>query len=53
MKNAKQPKRPVIQKVTRDSKMDIQTAIDFIVEHGFKVIHPDSVLEQNLREGSR
>jgi hypothetical protein len=53
MENAKQIKRPVIQKSTRDSKMNIQQAIDFIVECGFKVILPDSVLEQNLRGVSR
>jgi transposase len=53
MENAKQIKRPVIQKSTRDSKMNIQQEIDFIVECGFKVIYPDSVLEQNLRGVSR
>jgi transposase len=53
MENAKQIKRPVIQKSTRDSKMNIQQEIDFIVECGFKVILPDSVLEQNLRGVSR
>jgi len=49
MENAKKTKLPIIQKSTRDSKVDIQKAIDFIVECGFKVIYPDSVLEQNLR----
>lgn len=53
MENAKKTKLPIIQKSTRDSKVDIQKAIDFIVECGFKVIYPDSVLEQNLRGVSR
>jgi len=53
MENAKKTKLPIIQKSTRDSKEDIQKAIDFIVECGFKVIYPDSVLEQNLRGVSR
>jgi len=53
MENAKKNKRPNIQKSTRDSKRDIQKAIDFIVECGFKVIYPNSVLEQSLRDVSR
>jgi transposase len=47
--DAKSIKPPVVKKFSKNSPTDVQQAIDFIVKSGFKVIYPDSILEQNLR----
>lgn len=49
LKNAKSIKPPVVQKFSKNSPADVQQAIDFIINCGFKVIYPDSALNQKLR----
>ena len=49
IKNAKSTKPQVVQKLSKNSPTDVQQAIDFIVECGFKVIHPESTLDQKFR----
>ena len=49
LKNAKPTKPPVVQKFSKNSRSDVQKAIDFIIECGFEVIHPDSSLDQKFR----
>lgn len=49
IKNAKSIKQPVVQKFSKNSPTDVQQAIDFIINCGFKVIYPDSALNQKLR----
>ncbi len=53
IKNAKVTKLPLVQKFSKNSPADIQKAIDFILDSGFKVIYPDATLDQNLRGVSR
>jgi hypothetical protein len=49
LKNAKSTKPSVVQKFSKNSPTDVQQAIDFIIECGFKVIHPDSILDQKFQ----
>ena len=53
IKKAKVTKLPLVQKFSKNSPADIQKAIDFILDSGFKVIYPDATLDQNLRGVSR
>lgn len=49
LKNAKSTKPPVVKKFSKNSPTDVQQAIDFIIECGFKVFQPDSNLDQKFR----
>lgn len=40
------------QKFSKNSPSDIQKAIDFIIDSGFKVIYQDATLDKNFRGGS-
>jgi transposase len=53
LKNPKSIKPPVVQKFSKKSRSDVQQAIDFIIECGFKVIYPDSTLDQKFLGVSR
>jgi transposase len=53
LKNTKSTKPPVVQKFSKNSRSDVQQAIDFIIECGFRVIHPDFTLDRKFREVSR
>jgi len=53
LKKAKSTKPPIVQKFSKNSRSDVQQAIDFIIECGFEVIHPDSSLDQKFREVGR
>lgn len=53
LKNPKSTKPPVVQKFSKNSRSDVQQAIDFIIECGFKVIYPDSTLDQKFLGVSR
>jgi len=48
-KNTKSIKPPVVQKFAKNSSSDVQQAIDFIIECGFRVIHPDFTLDRKFR----
>lgn len=48
IKSVKPAKPPVIQKFLKNSSTDVQQAIDVIINCGFKVIYPDSALDQKL-----
>lgn len=52
-KNTKSTKPPVVQKFSKNSSSDVQQAIDFIIECGFRVIHPDFTLDRKFRGVSR
>jgi transposase len=52
-KNIKSTKPPIVQKFSKNSRSDVQQAIDFIIECGFRVIHPDFTLDRKFREVSR
>jgi len=52
LKNPKSTKQPVVLKFSKNSRSDVQQAIDFIIECGFKVIYPDSTLDQKFLGGS-
>jgi len=53
LKSVKSTKPPVVQKFSKNSSTDVQQAIDFIIECGFKVIHPGSILDQKFQGVSR
>jgi hypothetical protein len=53
LKSAKLTKPRPVQKFSKNSPSDIQKAIDFILDSGFKVIYPDATLDQNFRGVSR
>jgi transposase len=53
LKKEKSMKPPIIQKFSKKSRSDVQQAIDFIIECGFEVIHPDSSLDRKFRGVSR
>jgi len=53
LKSAKLTKPRPVQKFSKNSPSDIQKAIDFILDAGFKVIYPDTTLDQNFRRLSR
>ena len=53
LKNTKSTKPPVVQKFSKNSRSDVQQAIDFIIECGFRVIHPDFTLDRKFRGVSR
>jgi transposase len=53
LKNTKSTKPPIVQKFSKNSSSDVQQAIDFIIECGFRVIHPDFTLDRKFREVSR
>jgi transposase len=53
LKNTKSTKPPIVQKFSKNSRSDVQQAIDFIIECGFRVIHPDFTLDRKFREVSR
>jgi transposase len=52
-KNTKSTKPPVVLKFSKNSSSDVQQAIDFIIECGFRVIHPDFTLDRKFRGVSR
>ena len=49
IKNAKQIKHQLAIRFSKNSPADVQKAIDFILDSGFKVIFPDATLDKNLR----
>jgi len=53
LEKEKSIKPPIIQKFSKNSRSDVQQAIDFIIECGFEVIHPDYSIDQKFREVSR
>jgi hypothetical protein len=49
LKSAKLTKLLAVQKFLKNSPSDIQKAIDFILDSGFKAMYPDATPDQNFR----